>query len=443
MSFISKSKEIFNKLNIVELQKVGIEREDIKTSSHSHHIVTYPPLEALPETIPSKIYPKTNSLSGEIALYLHLPFCTGKCLYCAYVTWPNQQEQFVDRYINAVEREIKLLQNYFHSNLIVNSIYIGGGTPTYLSTIQLNKVLKLLKTKFRVKKGAEITVESSPETLVGKEGRKKLEVLLENGVNRLSIGFQTLSNNVLKLLGRRHNARQSIYSYSLARKVGFKNINIDLIPGLPNQTLKIWKNDLEQTKKLKPDSITCYPLSIKQNAAIWKMFKKHKQMFPKKEDVLLMHIMAQVFFEDKGYTETPAGWFVKDPKKRLPTYKYTKHNNQLALGVSAYSFINNFQYFNYCNLQQYLDSVEKGKLPIWKGTKLSKEELMKRMIIFGLKGGLSKTIFESKFGTGPKNVFKSVWKKLERFKLVEDYKDSIVLTDKGKLFADEISREFF
>lgn len=327
------SREILSHLNLKELQNAKIEREDVKVSSHSHHIVTYPPLDDLPEINPLKIYSKDNlKSSSEISLYLHLPFCTGKCLYCAYVTLPNQPKKFVDVYLDTVEKEINLLLQYPNfQGVPVNSIYIGGGTPTYLSADQLERALKLLKTKFNIKKGAEITIEVGPETLVGKQGEKKLRTLLQNGVNRLSIGFQTFDDDILTLIWRRHNSKQAASVYKLARKVGFKNINIDLIPGLPDQTLKIWKNDLIQISKLNPESITCYPLSIKQNAAIWQMYQKEQQRFPSRESVILMQIMAQVFFSKLGYSEMPAGWFVKKSEKMFPTYKFTKSEDQLAL----------------------------------------------------------------------------------------------------------------
>ena len=447
MNLINRAKDIFNQLNIKELQKAGIEREDIKISSHSHHIVTYPPLDFLPEINPSKIYSdKSPKSPREIAIYLHLPFCTGKCLYCAYITSANQSKDFVDRYIDAIEKEINILLKFPNlQEVIVNSIYIGGGTPTYLSVQQLERVLKLLKTKFNIKPTAEITIEAGPETLAGEGGEEKLKTLLQNGINRLSVGFQTFNDNILKSLWRRHNSKQVIESFKLARKIGFENINVDLIPGLPDQTLEIWQKDLEQIGKLKPASITCYPLSIKQTAAIWQMYKKERKRFPSREDVIIMHIMANEFFNKLGYAQRPIWWFTKTSNYvyRQQIHKWGELGEQLALGVSGYSFINDFQYFNYKSVPQYLEALEKDNLPIWKGTKLSKEDLMRRLILFGLKTGLNKTLFKSKFGTNPKDVFKEIWKKIENLGLVEESDKIIQLSYKGKLFADEVSKEFY
>ncbi|MEW6295927.1 MAG: coproporphyrinogen-III oxidase family protein [Candidatus Diapherotrites archaeon] len=444
---IGRSKNIFNKLNIEELQKAGIEREDIKVSSHSHHIVTYPPLSALPEINPSEIYSSNNQKSNrEIALYLHLPFCTGKCLYCAYITLANKPKEFIDRYIDGVEKEIDLLLKFPNlQNITVNSLYVGGGTPTFLSAQQLGRVLKLLKTRFTVKSWAEITVEAGPETIVAYDGKEKLEILLQNGVNRLSIGFQTFNDDILKLIRRRHNSKQEIEAYNLLEKVGFENINIDLIPGLPDQTLESWQNDLEQISKLDPASVTCYPLSIKQTAAIWPMYQEEIKRFPSRENVIVMHIMANEFFNDLGYTQRPVWWYTKTPEYvyKQQIHKWGELGEQLALGASGYSFMNGFQYFNYRTVPQYLEAVENNKLPVWKGTKLSKEDLMRRLILFGLKTGLSKKLFKAKFDINPKEVFKESWKKLEDLKLTEEDKEIIELSYKGKLFADEISKKFY
>jgi len=198
-------------------------------------------------------------------------------------------------------------------------------------------------------------------------------------------------------------------------------------------------------KKLNPTSVTCYPLSIKQSSGIWQKYQKEKDRFPNRENVIIMHTMANEFFNKLGYTQRPVWWFTKTPMfvYKQQIIKWGELGEQLALGVSGYSFINDFQYFNYRNIPQYLEAIESGKLPIWKGIKLSKEDLMRRLILFGLKTGFSKKLFKSKFGKNPKEVFKDIWEKLENLKLIEEDKEIIKLSYKGKLFADEISREFY
>ena len=449
MNLISKSKEIFGQLNIKELQKAGIEREELKKTSHSHIIVTYPPFSALPSIDGKKIYFSKDAVTKpprEIAFYLHLPFCTGKCLYCPYRTYANQSTSIVDEYLDAVEKEIKLLlRSPILKNVTLNSVYIGGGTPTYLSSKQLERVFTTIKTNFNIKENAEITVEAEPDTILAVDGEEKLKTLYNNGVNRLSIGFQTFDDKILKFIGRRHTSQEAIDAYKLAKKCGFKNINIDLITGLPDQTPEVWERDLNQVMKLKPVSVTCYPFYLKQTAGIWHFYQREPQRFLNKETVILEHIMTAEFFKKYKYIQRPIRWFVKAPKYMYhqQLFKWEEIGEQLAVGVSSYSFVNNFQYFNCDVMSYYLNMIENGELPIERGIKLSEEDLMRRLIIFGLKSRLYKRIFKSKFGKNPKDVFKEIWKKLEDLGLIEEDEEIIQLSYKGKLYADEVAKEFY
>lgn len=352
----------------------------------------------------------------------------------------------MDKYLDTVETEINLLlKSGKFNDTKLNTVYLGGGTPTCLSVGQLNRIFSLLQSKFTIKTDAEITVEASPETILAKDGKEKLKVLLKNNVNRLSMGFQTFNDDILKVLRRRYNSKQAIEAYKIAKRVGFENINIDLIPGLPDQTLEVWQKDLEKIGKLAPASVTCYPLSIKQTTAIYQLYQKERQRFPNREDVVLMHIMATEFFDKLGYSQKPVYWFTKELKYiyKQQISKWSELGRQLALGVSGYSFINDFQYFNYLTVSEYLEAINKSILPIYKGIKLSKVNLMRRLLVLGLKAGISKKLFISRFGKKPKDVFKDVWKKIKSLGLVEEDNEVIRLSYKGRPFCDEISKEFY
>jgi oxygen-independent coproporphyrinogen-3 oxidase len=446
MNYSSEARKIYSQLKLKELFKEGIEKEELKTTSHSHIIVTYPPLKALEKIEESEIFVNENLKLREIALYIHIPFCTGKCLYCPYATLVHPKEEIVEGYIDCLEKEIKLLlQKKELKNIILNSIYLGGGTPTYLTNKQLEKVFKIIRENFKIKKDTEITVEAEPDTLIANDGEEKLNLLLNKGVNRLSIGFQTFDNKILKIIGRRHTNTEAIEAYNLAKKNGFKNINIDLISGLPKQTLEIWENDLKQALKLKPNSITCYPFYLKENTGLWLLSKKDSNLIPKKEEAILMNILTQKFFKENQFTERPIRWFTKSSKYmyKQQLFKWEEIGEQLAIGSSAYSFINNVQYFNVNNIQEYITRIQNNHLPIDKGIKLNKEDLMRRMIIFGLKSQLDKTIFNNKFGVFPKEAFREIWAKLERLNLIKDEGSIIILSDLGRIFADEVAKEFF
>ncbi|MFA5051211.1 MAG: radical SAM family heme chaperone HemW [Patescibacteria group bacterium] len=444
---LKRIKYILGQLNIAELQKAGIEREDIKLSSHSHHIVTYPPLSVLPEIDSSQIYSTEYSETvKELALYVHLPFCTGKCLYCSYVSLHSQTKDFIDNYLNILEQEIELLLACpgLH-NIKINSLYLGGGTPTYLTEKQLFRLMRFLKSKFVFQKEAEITIEASPETIIEDNGEEKLKMLLQLGVNRFSLGIQTFNDGLLKILGRRHNAKEAIEAYDMIQQIGFDNINIDLIPGLPDETLEIWENDLQIARRLQSPSVTCYPLSIQPTAKIWPIFQRQRERFPSRESVIMMHIMAQEFFNELNYTQRPVWWYIKNSSHvyQQQLYKWEKMGEMLGMGVSSYSFVNDYQYFNFRNMADYIKRIGENKLPILKGIKLDRQNLMRRLIMFGLKTGLDKELFKVKFGEYPDEAFKKTWSKLRKLNLIEESNGIIELSYKGKLFADEVAKEFY
>lgn len=447
MSLIEESKQELKKINIEELQNAGIERDIKQIPTHAHRVVTYPPLAAMADLDPQKIYHnEANSSTKEINLYLHLPFCTGKCLYCTYVTMANQNKEFIDFYLDNVEKEMDLLLKYPNLNkTTLTSIYVGGGTPTYLSPKQLERVFKLLNSRFKIKENAEITVEASPETLLTQDGKEKLKTLLDNGVNRLSIGFQSFDDDILRLIGRRHNSNQAIEAYNLARKIGFANINIDLISGLPKQTLEIFQKDLEKIKELSPNSITRYPLTITEGSALWLMHEKNKLSLPTREELIIIDIMTSKFLQKAGYLQKHIWWYIKKPKYILKAHsqRFGKLGEILALGVSGYSFIDNYNYFNYRTINEYLNLIEKNIIPVWKGEKLLTDELIRRLIVLGLRTGINKEFFKSRFGKEPKEFYSKTWEKLKTLNLVEEDEKFIKLSFKGSLFADEITKQFF
>lgn len=434
-------------LDLKKLLEGGISREQIKISSHSHHIVSYPPVSILPVISHEKIF---SSLDGndnnELAVYVHIPFCTGKCIYCQYKTYANIPYDKVNKYLCAVKKELGLLMDFAQiKSRKISSLYFGGGTPTYLTTRQMNDFIKYFINKLNITSNAEITCEASPETITGSEGKEKLKTLHNNGVNRLSFGVQSFDNEILKLCGRRHNRKTAISAFKNAKEIGFENINIDLIPGLPDQTLKGWERELKILAELKPPSVTMYPLTIKKHAIIYNMFKREPNRFPNNGMILLMNIMAVELLKELGYKQKPAWWYITSPKYiyRQQIHKWKKMGEQIALGVSSYSYFNNYQYRNYNDLKDYINIIQSNRLPIERGQRLSKIEQMRRFMIFGIKAGINKKEFKNKFGVDLEEVFYKTLNRLERLELINNNRNSVNLTYKGYLFADEVSKDFF
>lgn len=424
--------------NIEEIHQLGIEKRRLMGGTSSNILVTYPPLSILPKINSEKILEKPNG--RDFTLYFHIPFCTGKCLYCGFSTYAKQSKGMVDKYLEVLKEEVKLYLTYKQiKEAKIKSVYIGGGTPTYLSKEQLKDLLDFIHLSFNIDKGTEFTMESSPETL----DREKLKLLLENGVNRLSIGIQTFDDDILKLVLRRHNSNEAIAAYNLAREVGFENLNIDIIKGFPDMTPEKLLKDLELLEKLKPESISGYHLIVKPNAAIQKMYNDKPERFPDEGTLLLMHIMIMEKMKQLGYEHSPIDWFhFKSKAYKQQINKWEELINALSFGISAYSYVNEVQYYNTRDLKEYFDKVKEGKIPVNFGEKLTKKEQENRKFIFGLKTKIDKELVKNEFGEIPVDI-KGKIDKYKNVGLIEEEEKSIKLTQKGALFADEICIKFY
>ena len=200
-------------------------------------------------------------------IYLHIPFCKTKCIYCDFYS-VTKREDSIEKFINCLAKEIKLNKNKL-SDYQFDTIFFGGGTPSVLTENQLEKILTTIYEYYNLDKNTEITLECNPGEING----EKLKNFRNLGINRLSLGFQSFNDNILKFLGRLHSAKQSILTYKEARKAGFDNINIDLIYDIPKQKLKDWKDDLFLGTSLEPEHISAYSLTVEQNTALYSMVK--------------------------------------------------------------------------------------------------------------------------------------------------------------------------
>ena len=201
-------------------------------------------------------------MDNYISLYIHIPFCKSKCLYCDFTSFDNMNQK-MRPYVLALCEEIKQYGEFLYDKK-VDTVFIGGGTPTVLPLVLMEKILKTLQESFKFSSSLEFTIESNPGTL----NKDMLHLLKENKINRLSIGLQATQNKLLKSIGRIHNLEDFDNNYHLARKIGFKNINVDLIFSLPKQTLKDWASSLEYLVKIEPEHISCYSLIIEEDTPL-------------------------------------------------------------------------------------------------------------------------------------------------------------------------------
>lgn len=375
----------------------------------------------------------------ELGLYLHFPYCVSKCPYCDFNSYQLERDDQVSSYISALYREITAYSPKLKKSNI-STIYMGGGTPTILSGVQIYNIVKLCKDKFYIDKNAEITIEANPGTL----DAEKIKLLIESGINRLSLGAQSFNNLLLKKLGRIHNTKDIIDSYYLARERGFSNINLDIMFALPDQTIEDFKVTLKKAVSLKSDHLSLYNLSIHPETAYYRKYKKGQLQLPNEDEEFNMYRWAINYLEENGFEHYEIANFALPHKRSIHNLIYWQNQPYLGIGAGAYSFLKGYRYINFKDPVKYIQEVMNGKLPIDQGEKLSLKKRMIETIILGLrtKDGISYKKFLKRFKVDMNSIFHQQINKLINLRLLlkDDY--NIKLTRKGIFLANIVFREF-
>jgi oxygen-independent coproporphyrinogen-3 oxidase len=375
----------------------------------------------------------------ELGLYLHFPFCISKCPYCDFNSYQLKEANQISSYISALYREITAYSQKLEKSNI-RTIYLGGGTPTILSGTQICNILEFCKDKFAVDKNAEITIEANPGTL----DDEKLKLLIESGINRLSLGAQSFNDVFLKKLGRIHNTQNIIDSYFLARKIGFSNINIDVMFALSGQTIEDLQDTLKKAVSLKPDHLSLYNLTIKPGTEYYMEYKRGKLNLPTEDEEYDMYNWIIDFLEESGFEHYEIANFARSHKRSIHNLIYWQNKPYLGIGAGAFSFIRGYRYMNYENPARYIKEIMCDKLPIDNGEKLSLRKRMIETIILGLrtKDGVGCKKFKKRFGISLNDIFCKQINKLVNLGLLEKSYDKIKLTRDGIFLANAVFREF-
>ncbi len=288
----------------------------------------------------------------QLGIYVHIPFCRSKCAYCDFNSIPNCDDAAIAEYMNAVNEHIKTYKG-IKKSYIVNSIYIGGGTPTYIPVNELIKLLNNLKKTFRLSGTAEISMECNPATV----DLSQLKALRKAGVNRLSIGLQTGDNDQLKILGRPHDRKGFYTTYLDARNAGFTNINVDLMFGIPNQSYDSLMQTVSYVCKLKPDHISLYNLRIEDSTPFGKNRKAVEAACADEDTQYAMYLGAIELLKKHGYDQYEISNFAKYGHKCIHNLKYWNCEEYLGFGVSAHSYFNNNRFSVIPNIKKYIEGT--------------------------------------------------------------------------------------
>lgn len=370
------------------------------------------------------------------SLYIHIPFCSSRCLYCDFYSRIYQKE-LADSFLAAICEQIDLFDFNFET------IYIGGGTPTALDIGQLKKML--IKIKRFTNKGSEFTVEVNPESL----NKEKIDLFYEYGVNRISIGVQSFQNQKLKFLGRAHTAKQAFDSIKMINKKGFQNISIDLIYGLPGETFKILAKDIIKATELPITHLSAYMLTYEKGTPLFKKLKNNKFLSLPEDKVSKMYSKLIDLLKEKKFFQYEISNFSKKGFKSIHNFKYWKNEPYLGLGPSAVSFFGKTRKKNISCLQRYIKAV-KEKEEIWEySEKLTKLAAAKETAALKVRTieGIDFNWFLQKTGFNfleleEKSLPELINQKLVQYRYENGAKMGVTLTKKGILFADTVSRDF-
>ncbi|MDI6800849.1 MAG: radical SAM family heme chaperone HemW [Thermodesulfovibrionales bacterium] len=310
-------------------------------------------------------------------LYIHIPFCIKKCVYCDFYSIPFNLE-ITHKYVEALCAEIEFKR---HIACDLKTIYIGGGTPTLLSEPDILKVINTIKENYSVLPSAEITIEANPRTI----NEKKADMLLKSGINRLSIGAQSFIDRELTVLGRSHNANDALKALRGARKAGFNNISIDLIYAIPGQSLDDWIYSLKTAVKLSPEHISAYELTPEKNTPLYRDIQEGRIIMPDEELISEMYYKCIDTLTENGYIHYEISNFAKPNYTCLHNINYWERGEYLGIGAGAHSFVNDKRTGNVRDAVHYIESISKGKIPVSEEIEVRGDEALKENIFLGLR----------------------------------------------------------
>lgn len=376
----------------------------------------------------------------KIGVYIHIPFCKQKCYYCDFISYANK-EQYFDKYVQALITEMSSFLD--NNDVEIETIYIGGGTPSIIDAKYIEKVMAKLQEKNALITAKEITIEVNPGTVT----EEKLKTYKKIGINRLSIGLQSTDNNILKTIGRIHSYEDFLNTYKLARNQGFGNINVDLMIGLPNQKISDIKSSLEEITELKPEHISVYSLIVEENTPIEKMLNIGKLELPDEELERNMYWYVKNFLELNGYKHYEISNFAKEGYESKHNLDCWNQKEYIGFGVAAHSYINDVRYGNTENIDEYIKNCNNGEFEQNKIIDEIEKDIFSKeqeFMLIGLRkiDGISIQEFKNKFGDNPIFVFKNEISKLVDEGLVVVDFDSIRLTNKGLDLANLVWEEF-
>ena len=423
--------------------------EDHRTRAGNYFVSNYPPFSHwTPDEVPEvfEALQKQPAGSAPLGLYIHIPFCRKRCHFCYFRVYTDKNARQIKTYLDACIAE---LERYAATPFLGGRrplfIYFGGGTPSYLSAKQLQELTDGMKSLMSWDDVEEVTFECEPGTL----SERKLESIRAFGTTRLSLGVENFDDRVLQTNGRAHLSKEIMRAYEYARSLDFPQINIDLIAGMLNETPENWRQCVERTLELSPDSVTVYQMEIPFNTTIYRNMRESGKLVAPIADWDTKRDWVNIAFsrlEEAGYTVTSGYTAVKNPEKTRFVYRDRLWTGAdlLSLGVASFGHLTGHHYQNLTQFEEYLDAIAEGRFPFTRALTTTPDERMIRELILQMKlGRVSRSYFDEKFNVDIMKRFSSQWSHLRADGLAEVDEHEVHLRRQGLLIVDSLLPDFF
>lgn len=377
-------------------------------------------------------------MKKDLGLYIHIPFCIKKCAYCDFLSWSGDKDQ-KEEYVRDLEQEIRSYKT-FAADYQVSTVYFGGGTPSILETGQIERIMGALRQTFRIEKKAEITLEMNP----GTAQKEKLKVYRQLGINRLSIGIQSVKNENLKLLGRIHTYEDFLESYHMAREAGFDNISGDLISSLPGQTLEEWKEELKILIRTPLEHLSVYQLIIEEGTEFYERYGEHEELLPDEETSREIYLWTGEYLENQGFRQYEISNYARAGKESRHNLRYWERKDYLGLGLGAASMIRNMRMSNTRDWEKYRTGCRDPRKIREEVEFLEEPRQIEEFMFLGLRKtrGVSRKEFRRTFGKDLDLIYEKTLKKYLENGMLQESGDRIFLSEEGILLSNQIFADF-
>lgn len=373
----------------------------------------------------------------ELTLYIHIPFCQSKCYYCDFCSYPDENNT-IAKYVEYLKKEIDLYSQMVR-DYKVSTIFIGGGTPSYIDAKYISDIFNHINKRLNMGESMEISMEANPKTL----SKEKLSIYKDTGVNRISLGVQTLNDTLLSRIGRIHTKKDFIDTYKLVKNQGFDNINVDVMFNLPNQGVKDVENTLNQIIDLGVEHISFYSLKVEEGTPFYKMDLDNQLDLPSENEERLMYHKGIEILEKNNYKHYEISNFAKKGFECKHNLFYWNVKPYIGIGLAAHSNINNQRYGNITSFDEYFKALDAGKLPKMETETIDKATEMSEYMILGLRliDGINKNEFKARFDKEMDDVFGDKLTILNDRGLLANSPDTVRLTLRGLDLSNRVFME--